>query len=113
MVVELTPLENLQGALTLAFVVISFLLGLIIMLRYFEYKNRQLLLVGATWIFLVSPYWPDAINFITISTMGIQIDTALYLIIATLFTAPLHVTWVIAMTDFMYKKRQKLIFLSF
>ena len=109
MAVILTTLETLQGAFTLAFVAISFILGLTIMLRYFKYKNRQFLLVGATWIFIVSPYWPDAINFIMILTTGTLITTDLYLIIASIFIPPLHITWIIAMTDIMYKKRQRLI----
>jgi hypothetical protein len=68
-----------------------------------------MLLVGATWIGLISPYWPDAITFITILFLGVELDILLYLFIATFFVAPTHVTWMTAFTDFKYKDKQKLI----
>jgi len=111
--VVLTPLQTLQGALTLVFVLISFILGLTIMLKYFKYKVRQLLLVGATWMFVVSPYWPDAISFVMIMFTGQEININLYFFIANAFIAPLHITWMLAMTDFLFKKHQKLIMLIF
>jgi len=77
------------------------------MLKYLQYKTRNLLLVGATLIILVSPYWPDAINFILILGGNPEMDVALYLFIATAFTAPLHITWMIAFTDMKYKDKQK------
>ena len=82
----LSGLEYLQGGLTLAFVLISLILGIIIISKYFNYKNRQLLLVGLTWIFLVSPYWPDAISFLMIKPMVKKSDAknnAAYAIVVT------------------------------
>jgi len=79
------------------------------MLKYLQYKTRNLLLVGATLIFLISPYWPDAINFILLVAGNPEIDVALYLFIATAFVAPIHVVWIIAFTDMKYKDKQKMI----
>ena len=41
MVIILTLLENVQGAFSLAFVAISFVLGISIMLRYKKYKTKE------------------------------------------------------------------------
>ncbi len=108
-----TPVELLQGSLTLLFVLISIILGLTIMLKYRQYKTRSLLLVGISLIFLISPYWPDAINFILLVAGNPEIDVALYLFIATAFVAPIHVTWIIAFTDMKYRDKQKTIVLIF
>lgn len=107
--VELNALEYLQGALTLAFVLISLVLGLIIISKYIKYKNLQLLLVGLTWIFLVSPYWPDAISFVMIITTGNEINEAVYFFVANGFIAPLHVTWGVVFSDFLYRSKKKLL----
>ena len=111
--VILTPLESIQGIFTLLNVAISIILGASITLKYFKYKKRELLLVGITWMFLASPYWPDAINYLMIITTGNELSDALYLLLATVFLAPLHVIWIIAFTDFLYKSKQKVIVLIF
>ena len=109
----LSPLETLQGGFTLVFVIISFALGLTIMLRYLKYKRRELLLVGFTWIAVVSPYWPDAITFLTTLTTGEWLSDASYFFIATILIAPIHICWMLAMTDFMWKNRQKMLMIVF
>ncbi|MGV9172608.1 MAG: hypothetical protein ACOC35_08575, partial [Promethearchaeia archaeon] len=113
MVIILSTLEILQGFFTLVFVVISFILGITIMAKYRKFKRSQLIFVGITWIFLVSPYWPDAISFLLIIFTGTQLDKGIYFFIANAFIAPLHITWIAVITDFLYKKKQKLIVLLF
>ncbi|MBN1800290.1 MAG: hypothetical protein JW891_02230 [Candidatus Lokiarchaeota archaeon] len=54
------PILFIQGALTLSFTLISLILGILLILKYLRYKEKQLLLVGITWIFLTSPWWPDS-----------------------------------------------------
>lgn len=105
----LTPLELLQGSFSLVFVIISLILGITIMLKYLQFKTRNLILAGATLIFLVSPYWPDAINFVFIISGGSEIDVVLYFIIANVFISPLHITWILFWTDLKYKDNQKII----
>ena len=83
--ITLSPLETLQGLLTVIFVGISLILGITIMLKYFKFKRFELILVGLTWIFIISPYWPDAISFLMIITTGQAIDTNLYILIGNLF----------------------------
>jgi hypothetical protein len=107
--IELNALQFLQGSFTFAFVLISLILGLIIILKYFQYRKRQYILVGITWIFLVSPYWPDAISFLLILITGEPLPTVFYFFIANAFIAPLHVTWIIVITDFIFKEKQKVV----
>ncbi len=107
--VTLSPLQTLQGAFTLIFVIISFILGLIIILRYRKYKQIELILVGLTWIFLVSPYWPDAITFILIITTGKELDPLLYITMGIAFVPPAHFTWMYAIMNFLYRKKKKIV----
>ena len=108
--VVLTPIEFLQGTLTFIFVLISLVLGLTIMSRYFKYKSRQFILVGISWMAVVSPYWPDAISYLLIITTGNELDTVLYIFIANAFIPLICITWGIVFTDFLYsnKKNKKI-----
>ncbi|TFG29968.1 MAG: hypothetical protein EU532_02080 [Promethearchaeota archaeon] len=106
-------METLQGALTFAFVLISTILGIIIVIKYFTFRKRELLLVGITWILIVSPYWPDAINFILILVYGTLLDIKIYFFLANALIPIIHITWMIAFTDLLYKQKQKTILLIF
>ncbi len=103
----LTDLEFLQGALTLATVIVSVILGFSIMVRYKKGHMRELIFVGATWILLVSGYWPDAVNFILSITSNTLLPETVYLILATAFYAPIHVLWMRVITELLYKDNQK------
>lgn len=107
MAIILAPFEVLYGALTFAAVIISVLLGILIALKYFKFKKIDFLLVGLTWIFLVSPYWSDGIQFITITIFGTELNPEIYFFIANAFIAPIHIVWIYAISDFLFPTRKK------
>ncbi len=109
----LTELEILQGSFTFIFVIISVILGISIMIRYRTNKQKEFLLVGITWVFLVSGYLPDALNFVTILMTDTQIPELLYLILATVFYPMIHLTWMKVFTELRYKEKQKSIMIVF
>ncbi|MFX1567895.1 MAG: hypothetical protein ACFFCV_05950 [Promethearchaeota archaeon] len=113
MLAQLTGFEIFYGTFTLASVIISTILGLFVILKYVQYKQIELFLVGVTWILLASPYWSDAIQFITNMFFSLSIDPTLYFFLANAFIAPIHITWLYALTNFLYKKQQKKIMLFF
>ncbi len=113
MMAQLTAFEIFYGSFTLASVIISTILGLIITLKYVKYKQVELLLVGITWILLASPYWSDAIQFLVVMIFSIEINTPLYFFLANAFIAPIHITWMYAFTNFLFKNIKKKIMLFF
>jgi len=82
MILQLTNFEFFYGALTFISVIISVLLGIIIAQKYRKFKKIEFVLVGLTWIFLISPYWSDAIQFITLTIFNYQISSVVYFFIA-------------------------------
>ncbi len=106
---SLTPLEIFYGSFTLASFIISTILGLLIALKYKRYGKVEYLAVGITWILLASPYWSDAIQFITTMIFGVQIPTNLYYFLANAFIAPMYVTWIIALTRILFTKQKKIL----
>ena len=104
--VELTPLEIFYGSFTLAFVIISTILGLFIALKYIKFKKLEFLAVGFTWILLASPYWSDAVQFILVMIFKRQLNSPLYFFLANAFIAPIHITWIYALTNLLFKKHK-------
>jgi len=109
----LTPLEIFYGSFTLVSVVISTILGILITLKYRRYEKLEYIAVGLTWILLASPYWSDAIQFISVMIFGVEIPTALYFFLANAFIAPMYVTWIFALTSILFVKRRKLLRIIF
>jgi len=109
----LTPLQTLNGTLTLIYVIISTIIGLKIASKYLKYKKRELILVGLTWIILMEIYWSSAFSFVAaiITGTGFEDNPRLYFTIGNLFVPIGLFMWLMAFTDFMYKKSQKVILL--
>ena len=113
MLAQLSAFEIFYGSFTFASVIISTILGLFIALKFIKHRKVELLLVGITWILLASPYWSDAIQFVIVMLYEIELNPPLYFFLANAFIAPIHITWSIAFTNFLFKKQQKKILFFF
>jgi hypothetical protein len=104
--VNLTPLDILNGTTGLLTFGISLIIGLTIVSKYFKYKDRVFLLVGIVAILITEPWWPSSIGFLVILAGG-ELTTELFVILANIFI-PLSVfLWLTAFTDLKYKREQK------
>ncbi|MHA1915046.1 MAG: hypothetical protein ACW986_10580 [Promethearchaeota archaeon] len=109
----LSPLDTLNGVFSIIFVAISLLVGIIILTRYFKYKERIYFLVGTTWVLIASPWWPSSISFLVALSNGIGIAPEAYFLIGNIFAPFAIILWLLAFTEFLYKKKRKLILLVF
>ncbi len=105
MVLELVDI--LQGSFSLIFVIISIVLGITILLKYFDQKNRLYLLVGISWIGVANPWIPDSISFLMNITIQQSLPVGLYFIIGNCFLPIALLTWFTAFTDMIKKDSQK------
>jgi hypothetical protein len=108
-IMELGALDIMNGLVLILFCTLSIYLGIRISAKYFKYKQRQLLLVGLTWIFLVCPWYPASISFIMFLITGESLTAIPYFIIGNVFIPIAVVLWIIALTDFIYTSKQKLL----
>ena len=106
---DLTPFEILTGSLSLATVIISTIIGLRIVSKYFTYKRRELLLVGFTWILLCEIWWSSAFSFLTAIIVGEGFNPELYFTLGNILVPVALICWLTAYTDFLHTKNQKLI----
>ncbi len=104
-----TILDYLQGGFSFIFVLISIIIGLKILTKYFEYKKLQYILVGLVWIGLATPWFPDSINFIMVILFQNTISDALNFIIGNSMLPLTALFWLKVFTDLTYKEKQKVI----
>lgn len=106
---ELSTLEHLQGGMALILITISTLVAIKLILRYREYRQKESILVGCTWIGLVSPWLPDAITFPLILLTGQQLPLTTYFIIGYAFIPIFVMLWLVAFTNSLYKEKKNII----
>ena len=99
------------GIFSIIYVIINTYVGLRIAKKYFEVKQRVFLLVGITWVGLASPWWPSSVFFVIalIDGVGLENNPELYFLIGNLLIPFFLLLWIVAITDLLYKDKQKLI----
>jgi len=79
--------------------IITLILGMRIISKYFQRKQGSFIYVGLTLIILWSPWWPSSISFITylISLDGLPYEV--YIFLGNFFLPFALITWVIPMCN--------------
>ena len=109
----LTTVEIINGTLSLIFVIISAIVGILIILKYPKSKQRTFLFVGLTWIGITSPYWGVSTSLLVGLATGKPITLQLYLLLAITLLPLFFFFWMVAFTDLVAKNQQKIILLIF
>jgi len=103
----LEPLDIINGVFSIIFVAISIMVGLIILSRYFRYREIAYFYVGSTWMFLSSSWWPSCVSFLAALSNGVGITEELYFFIGNVFVPLAIVLWLLAFTEFLYTEKRK------
>ena len=106
---SLSPTDTLNGIFSVIFVAISLFVGFVILSRYFKYKERIYLMVGATWILISEPWWPSSVSFLVALSNGVGIPPQAYFLIGNILVPLAIVFWLLAFTEFLYSEKRKLI----
>jgi len=78
-------IEYINGILTILFVVISVLIGLIIINKYREKKQTQFLYFGLFWAGMTTPWWPQIVIFLNFLITGTVIEMDFWVILGVAF----------------------------
>ena len=110
---DLNEWEILQGSFTLMFVLISIILGLTILLKYFSIKDKIFIFVGVTWIFLSSGWWGNTFSFLSIILFNYTFEPFLFLFLGNVFIPVALLCWIYAICHLIYKKSKNKILALF
>ena len=83
--VDLLPIDFLQGIMALLFCINGLIIGISILLKYREYKSIVYVYIGIAWLGLAFPWLPDAISFLMILLVNTQLNLYAYFIIGNAF----------------------------
>jgi hypothetical protein len=108
MVIELSIPQILQGTFNLIFVLISFIVGFTILLKYFKYKKSHYLAIGIIWIGISTPWLHGAIAFLLL-LLDIEMAQSIRFIIAYAFIPLITALWFNTFSDFMYQEKKKIL----
>ncbi len=104
----LEVVDYVLGSLSLTFVIISVFIGLTILSKYPKFKSRLYILIGLTWLGLATLFMSDSISFLMNIIIQESLSKELYFIIENVFVPIALICWIIAFTDMLGKKEQRL-----
>jgi hypothetical protein len=107
--IQLELVEVLQGSFNLVFVVISLIVGIKIILKYFKYKNFHLILAGLVWIGISTPWMPGALTFLSIILFNTLLSTEIRFMIGNAFIPIIIVMWLKICDDLVFKDKKNLV----
>ncbi|MFX0070372.1 MAG: hypothetical protein ACFFAO_04700 [Candidatus Hermodarchaeota archaeon] len=111
-------LKFFHGVFIFIFVLITLIVGLIILLKYFTYQHKLYIYVGIAWMGMAVPWLPDAIVFLVLAfnipISAWYINAEWYFILGTGFIPFFIICWLVAMRDLIYPKQGiKIIIVNF
>lgn len=104
---DLTQMEILYGSLSFLFVLISLLIGLRILLKYFQYNEKTMITVGLAWIFMTSGWWRITFNFPLVILFDIEMPHLLGIIIDSVFIPIGLLCWIYSFSNLAYPDSKK------
>jgi hypothetical protein len=114
MIYQSLSIENIiRGTSTLIVVIISIIIGLTILRKYFDFGEKTFLTVGLTWIFLSSAWWPGAFSFLTFVLTGTEWSPELFYLIGNIFLPIALISWIYSFSSLLYPQKKKFIILIY
>ena len=106
MALEDIPNEDfLLSSLSLIVIIITITVGLMITLKYFTYKRRELITVGLSIIFVTSVWWGGAIAFVLFITIDYSLPFILILFISFGFQTVSLMSWIYSFSILWFQNR--------
>ncbi|TFG05354.1 MAG: hypothetical protein EU539_09425 [Promethearchaeota archaeon] len=106
---QLSPEILRQSLTSLVMVVISLIIGIRILTKYFKVKQKTLLTVGIAWICLTTPWWGEILSLISFLFTRKPLDAFTFLLIVNIFIPVSVVSWIYSYCEILKVKREKLI----
>jgi hypothetical protein len=110
---DLSQLEILQGFSSLIYAIFGSIIGLIIALKFIQYKQKELLFVGTSLILITAPWYSGGISFLTYISFDYIFNDRLYFFINYGFIAVALLCWISAMSLLIFTESKKKIMISF
>ena len=110
---EISELDILHGIFTTLFVIISLLVGIRILLKYFKYKRREYITVGLAWMGISTPWLGNSLSFLMYILIGYRLELFPYLFIENIFIPLALLCWIYSFSTLVYPRLVKKMTIGF
>ncbi|MHA1669226.1 MAG: hypothetical protein ACTSV5_01480 [Promethearchaeota archaeon] len=93
--------------------IISLIVGTRILLKYFSFNNKELIMVGLAWICLSSPWWSAPFSFLTYFFFGVLWDVHIFFIIGNIFIPVAIICWIYSFAALAYQNLKKILLIVY
>jgi hypothetical protein len=104
---DLTQVELLYGSFSFIFVVISILMGLKILIKYFEVKRVEFITIGLAWILMTSGWWRITFNFPLVILFNTEVPHLIGITIDSIFIPVAILCWMYSFCVLVYPNSLK------
>jgi hypothetical protein len=105
----LSILDYLNGLFSLLLVLISVIVAIQILSKYFRYKEKAFIYVGLTWIGVITPWFPSSIGFIYYLITLQPLPDIIYILLGLLVIPVMMIVWIYGFTNYLINKHQKIL----
>ncbi len=107
----LNTIDYINGPLFTIFSILSLLVGIHILLRYFKVKKTSFIYVGLAWIFLTSPWFPSMIAFFNSLLTGASpgLHQTIYFFLGNIFVPLAAICWIAALAELLFERYKKIL----
>lgn len=107
--IELTQIEIISGFASIVGLIFGFILGFIIIAKYFKYKEINLLLMGLVIMLVSQPWWPYAITLILFFAGAEPLPLRMHILYGLSLQVIALFIGNFVMTNLMWKNKVKLV----
>ncbi len=101
--------DTLNGSLSFVFVILSTIVGIIIITRYFKEKNITILYMGGALILIACPWWPSTISlFLGLATGGTGLPETYYIILGNVMIPGFHILFTASLMELKWPDKKNL-----
>lgn len=105
--ITLTNFEIFKGFSNIILVLILFIIGIKLALKYPKYKDETFLYMGISWILIIFPYLSTSISFLYTLTTGDLLHFDVYITINMALFPVAVFLWLVGLTNIAFTNHEK------
>ncbi|MFX1275281.1 MAG: hypothetical protein ACFFBP_18695 [Promethearchaeota archaeon] len=105
----LGPNEFIEGLFSLLYVIANMIIGILVILRYFKYKDKTFIFVGLTLLGAGCPWWPSSVSFLSNVILNQPLPDQIYFFLGNAFAPILTYAWIIALNILLFEGKNKIL----
>ncbi|MFX1275283.1 MAG: hypothetical protein ACFFBP_18685 [Promethearchaeota archaeon] len=109
----LGPEEFIEGLFSLLYVFSTTSVGILLISRYFKYKEKSFIFIGLSVAGISCPWWPSSVSFLSHALFEYKIPDQVFFFIGNAFIPLFLFSWIIGMNILLFDGKNKIFVISY